>query len=87
MPLSVGNKQKFDTHPYHLTIDGLTFRQQRELLLKLHGLAGGGVPYLPASGDQELIEGLIGLTDEMADQAHDVHGIDCLLDVGKGSCE
>ena len=30
--------------------------------------------------DQELLEGLVNLTDAIADQAHDKHGIDCLLD-------
>jgi hypothetical protein len=30
--------------------------------------------------DVTLLEGLIELTDTIADQAHDRHGIDCLLD-------
>ena len=76
-----------DPGPYHLTIDGPTFRSQRELLLKLQGLAGAGIPYSPASGDQELLEGLITLSDELADQAHDHYGVDCLLGADEGRCE
>jgi hypothetical protein len=30
-------------------------------------------------GDGVLLEGLLELTDAIADQAHDQHGIDCLL--------
>jgi len=37
--------------------------------------------------DQQLLEGLIELTDELADQAHDRHGVDCLLDAGEGPRE
>jgi hypothetical protein len=73
--------------PYHLTIDGPAFRQQRELLQRLRGFAAAEMSYWPAPGEVESLDGLIELTDEMADQAHDVHGIDCLLDAGKGSCE
>jgi hypothetical protein len=69
--------------PYHLTIDGPAFRKQRELLQRLRGFAAAKMPYWPAPGEVESLEGLIELTDEMADQAHDVHGIDCLLDAGK----
>ena len=36
----------------------------------------------PAAGDVDLLEGLVALTDAIADQAHDRHGIDCLLDDG-----
>jgi len=67
---------------YHLTIDGPMFRQQRELLQRLRGFAEAKRPYWPAPGEAELLDGLIGLTDEMADQAHDNHGVDCLLDTG-----
>ena len=73
--------------PYHLEIDGPAFRSQRELLLKLQGLAGAGLPYQPAPGEQELLEGLVNLTDELADQAHDKHEIDCLLDPGEAKCD
>ena len=86
MPLSAGHKQSLDTHPYHLTIDGPAFRQQRELLQRLRGFAAAKMPYWPAPGEAELLEGLIELTDELADQAHDRYGIDCLLDIGKGPC-
>lgn len=66
-----------DTPP---NIDGPTFRKQRQLLLKLRDLAAGRIPNVPDPGDRELLEGLIELTDELADQAHDKHGVDCLLD-------
>ena len=68
--------------PYHLTIDGPAFRQQRELLQRLRGFAAAKMPYWPAPGEPESLDGLIGLTDEMADQAHDNHRVDCLLDTG-----
>jgi len=64
---------------YDLHLDGHAFRAQRELLLKVAELARRGQPYEPAPGDERLLEGLLGLTDEIADQAHDRHGIDCLL--------
>ncbi len=71
--------------PYDLKIDGPTFRSQRELLLKLQGLAAGRISEVRNPGDwdphdQKLLEGLIELADELADQAHDKHGVDCLLD-------
>jgi hypothetical protein len=65
--------------PYCLRIDGPTFRTQRELLARLEGLASQASPYQPAPGDREALEGLVELVDELADQAHDRHGIDCLL--------
>jgi len=73
--------------PYSLVIDGPTFRSQRELLLKLQKVAAGRTPNVPDRGDRELLEGLIELTDELADQAHDRHGVDCLMDAGEGPCE
>jgi len=82
----VAELQSAQPVPYHLTIDGPQFRAQRELLLKLQGLAGGGIPYSPARGELERLEGLIELTDGIADQAHDNYAIDCLLDVGEGPC-
>ena len=36
-------------------------------------------PYEPVAGDEALLEGLVAMTDVIADQAHDQHGIDCLL--------
>jgi len=69
---------------YDLRLDGQAFRAQRELLLKVADLARQGQPYEPAPGDDEVLEGLAALTDEIADQAHDRHGIDCLLEDGEG---
>ena len=64
---------------YALHIDGPLFRGQRQLLVKIADLARRKQPYEPAPGDEKLLEGLLGLTDALADQAHDQHGIDCLL--------
>jgi hypothetical protein len=69
---------------YELHLDGQLFRGQRELLLRVADLARRGRPYKPAPGDEALLEGLLNLTDEIADQAHDRHGIDCLLHDDEG---
>jgi hypothetical protein len=37
------------------------------------------MPYWAAPGETESLEGLIELTDALADQAHDNYGVDCLL--------
>ena len=80
-------KKEMDTvdelKQYSLIIDGPLFHKQRELLLKIADLARKKQPYSPTSGDAALLEGLAELTDELADQAHDRHGINCLL-VEKG---
>jgi len=65
---------------YSLRIDGPLLRRQRQLLLRLHG-------QMAAGKDRELLEGLVELTDEIADQAHDQHGLDCLLDTDDRRCE
>ena len=76
-------KKEMDTvnelNQYSLNIDGKLFRSQRELLMKIADLARKKQPYSPTPSDAVLLEGLPGLTDEFADQAHDQHGIDCLL--------
>jgi hypothetical protein len=76
-------KKETDTmnepNQYVLHIDGKLFRSQRELLMKIADLARKKQPYSPTPSDAVLLEGLLGLTDELADQAHDEHGIDCLL--------
>lgn len=64
---------------YILHIDGHAFRAQRQLLIAIAHLARQDRPYNATSGDKELLEGLMELTDALADQAHDQHGIDCLL--------
>jgi hypothetical protein len=44
-----------------------------------------GEPYVPAANDDEdLLCGVMALLDEIADQAHDRHGIDSLLDPEPG---
>jgi len=62
-------------------IDGPMFRKQRELLLRLISVSKEGKAHAANHAEQELLSGLVNLTDAIADQAHDEHGIDCLLDV------
>ncbi len=64
---------------YALELDGPLFRAQRELLLRLHHAAGRGETAPLGPEEHELLEGLLGLTDAIADQAADRHGIDCLI--------
>ena len=53
---------------YTLRINGPLLRKQRKWLLKL------------ADKDpNDNLEGIIALLDEIADQAHDNYGIDCLI--------
>jgi hypothetical protein len=65
--------------PYALRIDGPLLRKQRRLLMQIADAVRNKRPYQPLPGDEGLLEGLLSLTDELADQAHDRHGIDCLL--------
>jgi hypothetical protein len=64
---------------YAFRIDGPLLRKQRQLLLHVADAVRNRRPYEPLPGDEGLLEGLLSLTDEIADQAHDRHGIDCLL--------
>jgi fructose 1,6-bisphosphatase len=73
-----------DMERYDLHLDGPAFRAQRELLLRIADLARRKHPYEPAPGDEALLEGLLNLTDAIADQAHDQYGIDCLLSDDEG---
>jgi len=63
---------------YSLNIGGPELRRQLELLQNLQGAARAQMPYWLSAGETESLEGLVNLTDEIADQAHDCHGIDCL---------
>jgi hypothetical protein len=77
-----------EQNQYVFHIDGPLFRRQRELLMRLAAVVRGKQAYKPKSGDGDLLEGLLSLTDEIADQAHDRHGIDCLLvDDDQSRCE
>jgi hypothetical protein len=64
---------------YTLHIDGPLFRRQRELLLRIQEAVHRKRQFIPQADDDDLLEGLLGTTDAIADQAHDRHGIDCLL--------
>lgn len=57
---------------YALRIDGPLLRRQRQWLLELTERT--------AHDDQDHLEGIISLLDEIADQAHDRHGIASLLE-------
>ena len=72
---------------YPLRIDGPLLRGQRELMYKLLDAAHRGIPYAPKGcTEKELLEGIVEMLDTIADQAHDRHGIDCLIaDRGKGA--
>ena len=64
---------------YALRIDGPQFRAQRQLLLNLTQWAKRQTPLVSDPDHENLLNGLITLTDEIADQAHDNYGVDCLL--------
>ena len=64
---------------YDLTIDGPLLRAQRQRLLELADALHRGQPTQLAPSDKELLDGLVNLTDEIADQGADRHGIDCLF--------
>jgi len=90
LPASVGTKtttQCEGPQEYRLTIDGPLFRSQRTILLKLADLARQDLAYAPLPGDAEVLEGLVQLTDEIADQAHDRFGVDCLIEADDSRCE
>ena len=65
---------------YALRIDGPQFRAQRLLLLNLMQCVTRQTPLAADPNHEDLLEGLINLTDEIADQAHDNYGVDCLFD-------
>ena len=43
-------------------------------------VARAGEVYQANDVDRDLLDGLVNLTDAIADEAHDKHGVDCLLD-------
>jgi hypothetical protein len=80
-------------HAYFLHLDGKEFRRQRHALIGLCSeldtalrtdARNDGLALVPLSrNDLELFDGLVNLTDAIADQAHDQYGIDCLLMEGE----
>jgi hypothetical protein len=66
------------SHDYFLLIDGPLFRKQRELLIALADSARNRRAVHLGCDEATLLEGLLELTDAIADQAFD-HGIDCLI--------
>ena len=50
-----------------LRIDTRLFRVQRKLLAKITDLARKNQPYTPTTGDGQLLEGLLELTDALFD--------------------
>lgn len=68
-------------HDYALRIDGPLLAKQRQLLLKVMDTIDRGEPYQPETPqDAEHLQGIVVLLDEIADQAHDRHGIDGLIE-------
>jgi hypothetical protein len=68
-------------HAYALRIDGPLLANQQRLLLKVFDTVFRGDPYVAeAPNDQDLLQGIIALLDEVADQAHDQYGIASLLE-------
>ena len=66
--------------PYALRIDGPLLANQRRLLFKLLDAVSRTEPCVPeARDDEDLLQGIVTLLDEIADQAHDQHGIESLL--------
>jgi hypothetical protein len=63
------------THDYALRIDGPLLAKQRQWLLELSNTV--------AKDDQDVLEGVVALLDEIADQAHDQYGIASLLESRK----
>ena len=80
-PLAAIRKQGMkDLHDYALNIDGPLLVDQRRLLLKVMDAVCGGKPYVAESPrDEELLQGLMSLLDDIADQAHDRYGLDSLV--------
>ena len=81
-------KATVSEHPfrsYDLAIDGPVLRAQRERLLEFTDALHQGKQVKLCPADTELLEGLVDLTDEIADQAADRHGIECLLNVTEGA--
>ena len=64
---------------YGLSIDGPAFRAQRELLMQLSESSQRQVALALSPEQGELLEGLVNLTDAIADQAADRYSIECLL--------
>ena len=57
--------QEVDRGP--LRIDMQLFHAQRELLTKIADLARKSQPYTPALGDEQILDGLLELTDALSD--------------------
>jgi hypothetical protein len=65
-------------HDYALRIDGPLFHKQRAALLDV-------LQSKLAKDTHDLLLGVVELLDAVADQAHDRHGIDCLLEEKLGT--
>ena len=61
--------QKVECGSETLRIDTQLFHVQRELLTKIADLARKNQPYTPASGDEQLLDGLLEMTDALFDVA------------------
>ena len=71
---------KNNLHDYALRIDGTLLANQRRLLLKVMDTVFRGEPYVAETPkDEELLQGIMALMDEIADQAHDRYGLHNLI--------
>ena len=68
--------------PYQLDLDVEMFKKQREFLGEL--ICSGIDLDLFSDEEIALLEGLQALTDFIADQGHDTHGLDTLLTDERG---
>ena len=71
---------------YELNLDGPLLRRQRLMLLAREAELRDTARLSAEPGELDAVLGLIELTDELADQAHDKYGIDCLLTAAARSC-
>ena len=81
-----------EVQTYHLDIGGPQLREQRETLLRL--IDAYESPHKPSAWLNQAVEtgaiadtlhGTTNLLDEIADQAHDQYGIDCLIQYSEDS--
>ena len=79
LPNAIATVPEDSLRSFDLAIDGALLQAQRRRLMELMDALHRGKQMQLDLDDQNLLEGLINLTDEIADQAADHYGIDSLL--------
>ena len=74
-----------NSRAYSLAIDGQRLKKQRRLLLKLLEHQRGLLQPVLTKDEITSLEGLVNMTDSIADQAHDAYGLDTLLTQDKNA--